>query len=330
MRFGPKARVSGILTSLAVLLAIAGAMFEQTGRWRDRTRYPQIGRSVDIGGRSLNLYCSGQGRPTVVFDTFSHMAGYVWIRIQPEVARYTRACWYDRAGYGWSEPGGTPLFESEAEDLHRLLAASGEKPPYLLVGLGEAALRAIVYHSHYPREAAGIVMLNPIAVDDAKRDIPEAAKGPWARHFGAVAPRVRAMACHAAPLLSGIGFFRLAAAFGRPRRTPASDLTPQEHDELDFLSDSPASASHPDVCVRDENMEEAHRAGDLADVPLVVLASRPADGRGTPDWVQSRVRLAALSSRGRLAWNEGHVEAPTLADTIRQVAALTSVQPQSR
>ncbi len=105
----------------------------------------------------------------------------------------------------------------------------------MLVGPGEAALGTVVYHSLYPGEVAGIVMLNPIAADDVNRDIPEAAKGPWAKHFGALAPKVRAMACYATPALSGIGFFRLAAAFGRPRRTPASNLTIQEHDELDSL-----------------------------------------------------------------------------------------------
>jgi hypothetical protein len=327
MPLKPKVRALAILASLLFVLAAAGAIFEQIGRRHDRSHYPQIGRSVDIGGRSLNLYCSGQGGPTVVFDTFSHMAGYVWTKAQPEVARYTRACWYDRAGYGWSEPGGAPLFDSEAADLHRLLAGAGERPPYLLVGPGEAALRAVVYRSLYPREVAGILMLNPIAVDEDKRAVPDAAMGPWARTFGSFGTRVRSVACHAAPVLSGIGFFRLIA--GRPRRTPASDLTPQEHEELDFLSDNPTTASHPDVCVRVQNMEQARRAGSLQDVPLMVLASRPHDGRGTPDWIERRVRLAALSSRGRLVWTEGNAEPAAIADIVGQMVA-TAEQLQSR
>jgi hypothetical protein len=38
-------------------------------------------------------------------------------------ATYAEACWYDRAGYGWSNPAPFPHPSSAiAEDLHRLLA----------------------------------------------------------------------------------------------------------------------------------------------------------------------------------------------------------------
>lgn len=49
---------------LGVLMA-AGFVYEQFGEWRDRQRFPQVGRAFDVGGRKLNLYCSGQGSPTV-------------------------------------------------------------------------------------------------------------------------------------------------------------------------------------------------------------------------------------------------------------------------
>jgi hypothetical protein len=81
--------------SLAALmfLVIFGAVCEQVGRRHDHTRFPQVGRSVDIGGRTLNIYCSGNGSPTVVFDTFSHEAGYQWLAVQAAIATFTRACW---------------------------------------------------------------------------------------------------------------------------------------------------------------------------------------------------------------------------------------------
>jgi hypothetical protein len=31
-----------------------------------------------------------------------------WSGVQPEVAKFARACIYDRAGYGWSDSGPTP------------------------------------------------------------------------------------------------------------------------------------------------------------------------------------------------------------------------------
>jgi hypothetical protein len=52
--------VPKVLALSIVALAIAGVVYEQIGRRLDRKRYPQIGQSVDIGGRALNLFCSGQ------------------------------------------------------------------------------------------------------------------------------------------------------------------------------------------------------------------------------------------------------------------------------
>ena len=57
-------------------LVLAGIIYERVGERRDRKRYPQIGRSVDIGGRTLNIYCSGEGSPTVIFEGAGHTAGY--------------------------------------------------------------------------------------------------------------------------------------------------------------------------------------------------------------------------------------------------------------
>src|SRR5215469_17148034 len=114
--------VAKTLLLLVVVFAITGVVYEQIGRRRDRKRYPQIGRSIDIGGRTLNIFCSGEGSPTVILDSGGHTAGYSWIEIQPEIAKFTHACWYDRAAYGWSEAGLSPrTFRAVANDLHTLL-----------------------------------------------------------------------------------------------------------------------------------------------------------------------------------------------------------------
>src|SRR6201996_7365916 len=61
-------------------------------------------RLVDIGGRKLNLFCSGTGSPTVVFESPSGGAGWEWWAVQPKIAAKTRARIYDRAGYGFNDP----------------------------------------------------------------------------------------------------------------------------------------------------------------------------------------------------------------------------------
>lgn len=86
---------------------------------------------VDVGGRKLHLYCSGTGATTVVFDAPSGDGGWAWFRVQPEVAKHTRACVYDRAGFGFSDPAPRPNTAGNAvEDLHKALGAAGIKPPF--------------------------------------------------------------------------------------------------------------------------------------------------------------------------------------------------------
>ena len=92
-------------------------------------------RLIDVGGRKLNLYCSGTGSPTVVFESPSGSAGWDWWAVQTQVAAKTRACIHDRAGYGFSDPSPRAADAGNAvDDLHALLKAAGIAPPYVLVG----------------------------------------------------------------------------------------------------------------------------------------------------------------------------------------------------
>jgi pimeloyl-ACP methyl ester carboxylesterase len=111
---------------------------------------------VDIGGRKLNLYCSGDGATTVLFDAPFGESGWSWFKVQPEVARHTRACVYDRAGLGFSDAAARPNTSANAvEDLHDALTAGGIKPPYLLVGNSLGGENAQVFTYRYPAEGPG-------------------------------------------------------------------------------------------------------------------------------------------------------------------------------
>ena len=148
------------------LLIVCGYFFERIGESRDRRELPQLGRSYDVGGRSLNLYCSGTGSPTVIFESNGGIPGYRWVRVQRDVAKLTRACWYDRAGLGWSDPGPFPNHsDSIAHDLHDLLAAAKIGPPYILVGHALGGFHVRVFRSYYPAEVAGLVLVDPMNED---------------------------------------------------------------------------------------------------------------------------------------------------------------------
>jgi hypothetical protein len=62
-------RIFYILLAALGLALLVGFTFEQVGRARDaRQLPPRVGQAIDIGGRTLNLDCSGQGSPTVILE----------------------------------------------------------------------------------------------------------------------------------------------------------------------------------------------------------------------------------------------------------------------
>jgi hypothetical protein len=94
------------LTVLTALVLAAGILYEQLGRRRDRARLAQIGTSYDIGGRSLDLFCSGSGTPTVILESASGI-GLEFQPAQTEIApRSERPLLPRRAGALWEGPVG--------------------------------------------------------------------------------------------------------------------------------------------------------------------------------------------------------------------------------
>lgn len=125
---------------------------------------------VDVGGRKLNLYCSGKGDVTVIFDSPSGDAGWGWHKVQPQVAAHTRACVYDRPGLGFSDPSPRPnTSDNVVEDLHRLLAGAGVKPPYVMVGNSLGGANVQLYTYRYPAEVKGLVLVEAQHEDETAR-----------------------------------------------------------------------------------------------------------------------------------------------------------------
>jgi pimeloyl-ACP methyl ester carboxylesterase len=119
------------------------------------------GRLVDVGGRKLHFYCTGQGGPTVILEAGAGSFSIDWALVQPEVAKTTRVCSYDRAGYGWSDPGPKEdTVEQVVHDLETALKNVGEHPPYVLVGQSLGGLFARWYQHEHPDQVVGMVLVD--------------------------------------------------------------------------------------------------------------------------------------------------------------------------
>jgi hypothetical protein len=98
-----------VICSLSLMgLLLLGLSYQVIASALDASHYPPAGKLVDIGGYRLHINCTGTGSPTVILDAGLGGSSLDWSKIQPGVARFTRVCSYDRAGYGWSDTGPGP------------------------------------------------------------------------------------------------------------------------------------------------------------------------------------------------------------------------------
>ena len=157
----------------------------------DASAYP--GRLVRLpDGRRLNFRCSGAGLPAVILEGGFAATSLAWYKVQPLLAPDHEVCAYDRAGYGFSDPGPEPRDGAAiARDLNEGLNAAGLVGPFILVGHSAGALYVQLLTDLRPNDIAGMVLVDPsVEHQDAHFS---AEFGPGA---GSLAPlRARAQRC---------------------------------------------------------------------------------------------------------------------------------------
>jgi pimeloyl-ACP methyl ester carboxylesterase len=263
-----------------------------------------------------------------------------WSLIQPEVARLTRVCSYDRAGFGWSGAGPMPRTAGRvADELHVLLDRGGVPPPFVLVGHSFGGLVMRIFAARHPSEVAGLVLVDPAHPEDWVRPAPkEQAKidrGMRLCRSGAAAARYGA-----ARIVSGlvtIGLFGVAR--GLARVVSRGGLSREDEGILAPLWKLPPEARKPlrqfwtqeqffdalgsQIATISTSAAETldASAGGFGDLPLVTISSTdPGDYR-----FRQQDALASLSRRGRhiVASNSGHwipLDQPQVViDAIREV-----------
>jgi len=123
---------------------------------------------------ALHINCAGvsaQGGPTVVMDAGGYDSSEAWNKVQPEIAKFTRVCVYDRAGLGKSERQPNPSYPSQkiVNDLHTLLFNAHIVPPFVLVGHSFGGMNVRLYASEFPQEVVGMVLVDSVHEDEMTR-----------------------------------------------------------------------------------------------------------------------------------------------------------------
>jgi len=286
------------LGAVGLVTAIAGAIYENMCEVRDRRSNPMPGKLVNVAGHSMHIDCTGEGNPVVILESGLGDTYISWRKVQPEIAKVTRVCSYDRAGLGYSESTSEPRTSKViAEQLHALLHAAAIAPPYVIVGHSMGGYTVRLFTSLYRNEIAGMVLVDASHPDQENR-FPQELKnmeGTWRREAE---------------------FLEYTMPFSIPRLMGLCDDDPaQRAAECNFHS---AREGFEELSAFSESAAQTAATGSLGDIPLAVLSHDP-DKPSTelpPDiakptndaWEKMQEELAHLSGRGTqaIAKNSSH------------------------
>lgn len=327
------------VSAIAILaLAVVGSVYQAIATEINRRQLGAApGEMVSVGDHKLHINCLGQGSPTVITESGAPGTSVEWSAwIQPEVARATRACSYDRAGLGWSEAGPAPRDAARITgELHALLNNAGIEGPYVLVGhsVGEHHVR--VYADRYPDEVAEVVLVDAAHPEQFER-IPGMESG---------MTMIEAISVLGPPL-AATGILRLSGMFA----PDLSDLPPLQRERSEnLIYQTPyLLAAFKEYRALPETIEQVRNTGALEDKPLAVvsaadhgggaMADSEAEAKRTEQAAQNlQLELTGLSANSTFRIVEGSDHASVVLDQsharrtskeiIRVVEAARTNQP---
>jgi pimeloyl-ACP methyl ester carboxylesterase len=311
--------VGVVLLVLLLTPIVAGAIYQLVATAVDNGKYPAPGQMVDVGGYRLHIYCMGAGSPTVILDASSIDTVSSWAWVQPEVAKTTRVCAYDRAGLGWSDPGPEPRdARQNSRELHALLQQAAVAGPYILAGHSYGGLLARVYADQYPADVAGLVLIEAPHPDFlARLGRPEAM------------PNAEPGMLAAGRVLSRLGILRLVY-FG----PPLADLPAQQQAELTayYSSTKYADLAQAIATGFPATLAQVRGTHSLGAKPLVVVVGNASENAtGLLGGLQDELlgisangvkRIVAAADHAALV----HTQAPALATSDVILQAVEAVR----
>ena len=258
--------------------------------------YDRSGELVALSaGRKLNFRCIGHGQPTVILESGFGANAAAWSKVQPLAAARYRVCAYDRAGYGFSDPGPLPRDGAAiARDLDHGLRRAGVRGPLVLVGHSAGGLYVRLLAARRGKDVVGLVLVDP-SVEHQDRRL-AAILGQGAGSVDGIRQRVTrcALAMEARP---GVEAQREACI---PRTVSA-------HDRAVALDSRTWRSQASEIeTLFGATSDQIDRVGSLLEtLPVVVLTASPtgqpagSDDPGGQIWQRFHQTLAASFRQGQ-------------------------------
>jgi pimeloyl-ACP methyl ester carboxylesterase len=152
--------------STGVVLLLASIAFAAEPHLTDRT--------VDVDGAALRIRCGGgraAGAPLVILEAGAGNGAATWSKVQPDIAAFARVCADDRPSLVREGTPRPPVLRPEAvvATLEHLLAAAGERAPYVLVGHSYGGMIVRLFAARFPDRVSGMILVDSSHEDQQRR-----------------------------------------------------------------------------------------------------------------------------------------------------------------
>lgn len=309
-----------VLLGTAMVVSLIGGVASWVATRRGFARYPAPGRLVVVGDHRLHLNCTGTGPVTVVFESALGGWSIDWALVQRLLPSSIRACSYDRAGYGWSDPSHRRYRPDQvATELHDLLNKAGLPGQYILVGHSIGGVYIRQFAHLYPTDTAGLVFVDSSHEQMVRRYPPDSA---FRRRIG---------------LLRFLRIIRFGAITGFPRllHMPVANLPELRGEQRTIAQAIGYRYANNDAFYNESaafvtaSQDERFAPPSLPKVPLDVLSSKKNldDPENGQLWAALQTELAELIPHSRhIVIDSGHfiqIEKPkavasAILDVIRR------------
>jgi pimeloyl-ACP methyl ester carboxylesterase len=156
-----------LIVLMAVAAGCAGQATELRGGRADQNERPGILARI-AEGKTIHIKCMGAGSPTVILT--AGLGDSEWQKVQPQVARMTRVCFWDRYGSGFSSKAtGRETVAETTADLIAALKVARVEGPFVAVGHSLGAYESLLLKDRAPKAVVGMVLVDPSIPDQGDR-----------------------------------------------------------------------------------------------------------------------------------------------------------------
>lgn len=298
-------KLKNALAATGALAACAAAVYglNALDEKRDRSRYPQSGRMVEVRGRRMHICGAGAGSNTVVLLTGcgTPTPSLDFKPLADRLSSSYKVVVPEPFGYGYSDATSEPrTVRNMVDEVREGLRKAGYFPPYILVGHAMGGISTLYWAAHYPREVAAVVGI----------DTTLPAQGSALSQRSSACPLSRAAAF--LTRITPLRFLIKAGALDDSLRP----YTGGQDDRLPIVR-SHAANSRTSVTAANERLAVAQNCDEVAGlrypascpVLMLVASESCAQVGGDPglgiDWMAEHEKIAMHAHRGKCVLLEG-------------------------